>query len=72
MTERYRPPRKVRSEASDSSTRQPPSSRNGESDKRLTELEEAVQTLRAQVQTNNRRLTALQAQLDHVAAKQRS
>jgi hypothetical protein len=71
MSRRYRHPRKVRSEASDSSTLQPPFSRNGESDKRLAELEEAVQTLRTQIQAN-RRLTALQAQLDHVVAKQRS
>ena len=52
--------------------RQPPSPPGGEREKRLAELEEAVQTLRAQMHTNNRRLTALQAQLDHVVAKQRS
>jgi hypothetical protein len=72
MTRRYRQPRKVQSEASDSLTPKPSSPRNGERDKRLAELEETIQTLRAEVQNNSRRLTALQAQLDHVAAKQRS
>jgi len=71
MARRSTQSRKPLSQASDA-VRDGRSASSRDSARRISELEETLHALHAQVESNTRRLMALQAQLDHVTAKQRS